>query len=127
VLINSSSFSFWQSWFDNRSTSSLIAIGCRVACIGFPKRYADSFPRLLGSNLSRSMLQRMAGFLCMPVFAWLPRIREALDLQEVDQWTRVLACTAPFATLALYRCIERGESEIRAPPRGRINGSAGSG
>jgi hypothetical protein len=75
------------------------------------QRYADSFPRFLGSNLTKSMLQKMAGVLCMPVFAWLPRIREALELQEVDQCTRVLAWTAPFATLALYRCFQRCESE----------------
>lgn len=55
-------------------------------------------------------MQRMAGLLCAPVFTYLPPVRHKLDHITLDVCTRILANTAPFATLALYRLIRRCET-----------------
>ncbi|KAJ9095718.1 hypothetical protein QFC21_005590 [Naganishia friedmannii] len=53
------------------------------------------------------LLRRLVGLLSMPVFAYLPRVRETpLEPDALDNCTRVLAWTAPFAALALYRCTQ---------------------
>jgi hypothetical protein len=54
----------------------------------------------------------MVGLLSMPVFAYLPRVQKsALQAEQLNDCSKVLAWTAPFAVLALYRCVQRCNSD----------------
>jgi hypothetical protein len=76
-----------------------------------PSKYAKS--RLLSARPSlKGVLYRIAALLSTPVFAYLPRVRQSsLSKEELDDCTRILAWTAPFAILALYRCITRCQTD----------------
>jgi hypothetical protein len=77
-------------------------------CISLTKLSQICFIRIErgASDKFKPMARDIIKLLSLPVFTYLPRSTGRLDAYDIRENTKVLAWSAPYAALVLYRCVE---------------------